>query len=127
MGVENHMGKPFSPDSPEMKTQICVVSNDTEDHLMPKDYSSYLNFITVYMVSLSALFLFCFRTEMKRTNADENSKDKSLSSKKMVTDGLKGADPEQSIGTTEERETFVVQHSEEDDKTTISSTDTTKA
>ena len=34
------------------------------------DYGTYLDFITVYMVTLSVLFMIFFKTEMKRTNAD---------------------------------------------------------
>ena len=34
------------------------------------DYGMYLDFITVYMVTLSVLFMIFFKTEMKRTNAD---------------------------------------------------------
>ena len=36
-----------------------------------KDYGTYLDFITVYMVTLSVLFMIFFKTEMKRTNADK--------------------------------------------------------
>ena len=35
------------------------------------DYGMYLDFITVYMVTLSVLFMIFFKTEMKRTNADK--------------------------------------------------------
>ena len=35
------------------------------------DYGTYLDFITVYMVTLSVLFMIFFKTEMKRTNADK--------------------------------------------------------
>ena len=34
------------------------------------DYGMYLDFITVYMVTLTVLFMIFFKTEMKRTNAD---------------------------------------------------------
>ena len=35
------------------------------------DYGMYLDFITVYMVTLTVLFMIFFKTEMKRTNADK--------------------------------------------------------
>ena len=45
-----------------------------DDELMKskaKYYGTYLDFITVYMVTLSVLFMIFFKTEMKRTNADK--------------------------------------------------------
>ena len=35
-----------------------------------KDYGTYLDFITVYMFTLSVIFMIFFKSEMKRTNAD---------------------------------------------------------
>ena len=74
MEIENHVGSPLNEE--EMKIQTCVAQDDL-GHQQPKDYSTYLNFITVYMLVLSCLFLLCFSTEMKRTNADDVSKDRS--------------------------------------------------
>merc|ERR1712018_345169 len=71
MIVENPLGYPLTDE--EMKIQTCVAEGD-HGHQQPKDYSSYLNFVTIYMLVLCALFMLCFKTEMKRTNADENSK-----------------------------------------------------
>ena len=73
MVVENPLGYDLSPE--EMEIQTCVENGD-EGHQQPKDYSSYLNFITIYMLVLCALFMLCFKTEMKRTIADEDSKKK---------------------------------------------------
>lgn len=73
MEIENHVGTPLNEE--EMKLQTCVAHGDL-GHQQPKDYSTYLNFITVYMLCLSVLFMVCFRTEMKRSNADENSKER---------------------------------------------------
>ena len=71
MVVENSLGYPLTEE--EMKIQSCVALGE-DGHQQPKDYSSYLNFITIYMLVLSALFMLCFKTEMKRANADEFSK-----------------------------------------------------
>ena len=71
MVVENSLGYPLTKE--EMKVQSCVALGE-DGHQQPKDYSSYLNFITIYMLVLSALFMLCFKTEMKRANADELSK-----------------------------------------------------
>ena len=71
MVVENPLGNPLTEE--EMKIQSCVALGE-DGHQQPKDYSSYLNFITIYMLVLCALFMLCFKTEMKRANADELSK-----------------------------------------------------
>ena len=45
-----------------------------DDELMKSEakyYGTYLDFFTVYMVTLSVLFMIFFKTEMKRTNADK--------------------------------------------------------
>ena len=73
MMVENSFGSPLSPE--EMLIQSCVeVSADgvpDHGHQQPKDYSTYLYFITVYMSSLVIIFICFFKTEMKRTEADK--------------------------------------------------------
>ena len=38
-----------------------------------KDYGTYLDFITVYMFTLSVIFMIFFKSEMKRTNADNTT------------------------------------------------------
>ena len=50
--IENYMGDP------------ALETNNA------KDYSTYLYFITGYMVALHVLFCLCFRTELKRTKSD---------------------------------------------------------
>ncbi len=52
-----------------MAIQTCVEPGD-HGHQQPKDYGSYLNFITCYMCVLILVFAVFFRTEMKRTKAD---------------------------------------------------------
>ena len=84
MVVENYVGTPLSAD--QMLIQTCVSEHDG-GHQQPKDYSSYLNFITVYMLLLSVLFMICFRTEMKRSNADEDSKERAKIVKDLQENG----------------------------------------
>ena len=73
MEMENHISFDLSDDL--MEIQTCVAEGD-HGHQQPKDYSAYLNFITVYMLLLGLLFMIFFKTEMKRTNADDESKEK---------------------------------------------------
>lgn len=72
MEIENYMGNPLTSEE-DLKIQSCVAEGDS-GHQQPKDYSSYLNFITGYMLVLSVLFMLCFSTVMHRTNADEDTK-----------------------------------------------------
>ena len=78
MYMENHLGTPFPKNSEESEIQSCVSKEDT-GHQQPKDYSSYLNFITVYMVVMSCIYMVFFKTDMKRTKADEESATKERS------------------------------------------------
>ena len=71
MELENHISSDLSEE--KMKIQTCVDPSDL-GHQQPKDYSNYLNFITVYMLLLGLLFMLFFKTDMKRTNADDSSK-----------------------------------------------------
>ena len=73
MEMENHISSDL--DDEKMEIQTCV-SKDDHGHQQPKDYSAYLNFITVYMLLLGLLFMLFFKTEMKRSNADDESKEK---------------------------------------------------
>ena len=73
MEMENHISSDLSPEM--MEIQTCVAKDD-HGHQQPKDYSAYLNFITVYMLLLGLLFMIFFKTEMKRSNADDESKEK---------------------------------------------------
>ena len=78
MEMENHISSDLSED--KMDIQSCVARDADghfdEGHQQPKDYSAYLNFITVYMLLLGLLFMIFFKTEMKRSNADDESKEK---------------------------------------------------
>ena len=77
MQFENYFGTDLSDE--EMKIQTCIALNDDlgHGHQTPKDYSNYLNFITIYMMLLSALFMIFFKTDMKRSKADEDSRERS--------------------------------------------------
>ena len=68
MQVEHYLGSPLS--EAEMEVQSCVEPGE-DGHQQPKNYGSYLNFITVYMIVLILIFMAFFRTDMKRTRADE--------------------------------------------------------
>ena len=96
MEMENHISSDL--DDEKMEIQTCV-SKDDHGHQQPKDYSAYLNFITVYMLLLGLLFMLFFKTEMKRSNADEESKEKA----KIMSD------PENQ-GSIEETESLTTTH-----------------
>ncbi len=98
MVVENYLSTDLSDE--EMLIQTCVAPGD-EGHQQPKDHSAYLNFITVYMLCLSALFMLCFKTEMKRTNADEDSRERA-----KIVNGSSSKDAETAF---EEAQSFVQQ------------------
>ena len=66
MVIENYMGTSLVNND----IQTCVKPGDT-GHQQPKDYSSYLNFIAVYIGLTQLLFILFFDTEMKRSKADE--------------------------------------------------------
>ena len=56
-------------------TALMVIENILVDksHDESKDYGTYLDFITVYMFTLSVIFMIFFKSEMKRTNADNTT------------------------------------------------------
>ena len=61
--VEGYLGPPLSDE--DMEIQTCIEPGEA-GHEQPKDYSNYLNFITGYMTFFILVFIFFFRTEMKR-------------------------------------------------------------
>lgn len=67
MEVENYLGTPLTDE--EMLIQTCV-SPDDHGHAQPKHYGSYLNFLAIYTIIISLIFMVFFRTDMKRTLAD---------------------------------------------------------
>ena len=68
MQMENALGSPLTED--EMKIQSCVEPGD-HGHQQPKNYTDFLYFITGYMCFSIVIFIGFFKTEMKRTKADE--------------------------------------------------------
>jgi len=73
METDHHLSYELEQDKSENPTQ-CL-------HYMgqkTKDYSQYLNFITVYMFLICLSFIIFFKTEMKRSNVDKESKEKNI-------------------------------------------------
>eukprot|EP00096_Caligus_rogercresseyi_P007109 TRINITY_DN2459_c0_g1_i1.p1 TRINITY_DN2459_c0_g1~~TRINITY_DN2459_c0_g1_i1.p1 ORF type:complete len:493 (+),score=163.32 TRINITY_DN2459_c0_g1_i1:15-1493(+) len=68
MAVENFMGGALSPE--EMELQSCTLHGDA-GHQQPKDYTSYLIFITLYMGFFVGIFVLLFKTELRRQIEDE--------------------------------------------------------
>ena len=75
MMVENALGTPLSEE--QMSIQTCITEDDHGGHQQPKDYSTYLYFISGYMSVLIIVFIIFFKTELKRTKADEESRESS--------------------------------------------------
>ena len=48
-----------------------TVQDDITLKLEAKDHGTYIDFITVYMASVTALFMIFFKTELKRTKAEQ--------------------------------------------------------
>jgi len=73
MFLENVLSGPL--DAEAIKIQVCTKTgsegDDGHGHQEARDYSSYLNFLAIFVWSIFALFAFCFQTEMKRSNADK--------------------------------------------------------
>jgi len=73
MVIENWLGYPL----PEKYLEIekCTISHgevldgESGGHLEPKDYTYYLLFVTVYLLVLIVMYMFFFKTELRRTNA----------------------------------------------------------
>ena len=82
MEFENYFGSlesaTLTPKDRKIQTCIMIGQDEGHGHQEPKNYSNYLNFITIYMVILSLLFMIFFKTDMKRTKADQiNSEERS--------------------------------------------------
>ena len=70
METENTMS--YELDADKLEVPKC------EAFQQPKDHYVYLNFITVYMFLMGLLFIIFFKTEMKRSNVDDESKEKKM-------------------------------------------------
>ena len=73
MTFKNLMGSPLTQS--QMEVQTCVI-DPHDGHEQLTDYSDYLNFITVYLILFTLLFVIFFKTEMKRSNADEDPEER---------------------------------------------------
>ena len=73
MTIENWLGYPLSEEYQEKETCTVVGPGGQRDpeggHLKPKDYTYYLLFVTIYLLVLILLYLFFFKTELRRTIA----------------------------------------------------------
>jgi len=72
MVIENWLGFQLSDEYLEKETCTVVGSEgkrDPEGHLQPKDYTYYLMFVTLYLLVLILLYMFFFKTELRRTIA----------------------------------------------------------
>ena len=73
MTIENWLGYPLSEEYQEKETCTVVGIDGKRDpeggHLKPRDYTYYLLFVTLYLLVLILLYLFFFKTELRRTIA----------------------------------------------------------
>lgn len=74
MVIENWLGGPLPTKYEEIETCSLkhgydVVADLEGTHLEPRDYTYYLLFVTVYMLVLISIYMFFFKTELRRTNA----------------------------------------------------------
>ena len=67
------MSYELDPDKVEVPKCETYIGNQ-----QPKDYSVYLNFITVYIILIGLSFIIFFKTELKRSNVDNESKEKNM-------------------------------------------------
>ena len=68
MAIENCFGGPLSAE--DLLIQTCSAHDDS-CHQQPKDYSTFLNFMTIFLITLTLMFLIFFNTELKRSIADQ--------------------------------------------------------
>ena len=73
METDDHMSYELDPDKMEIPKCEAFIGNQ-----QPKGYSVYLNFITVYIILIGLSFIIFFKTEMKRSNVDNESKEKNM-------------------------------------------------
>jgi len=72
MTIENWLGYPLPDKYKDIET--CTIaeagqSTDGSGHLQPKDYTYYLLFVTLYLLVLILIYMFFFKTELRRTIA----------------------------------------------------------
>ena len=73
MVIENWLGYPLPEKYLEIETCTKVESLEgssiSKGHLQPKDYTYYLLFVTLYLLILILIYMFFFKTELRRTIA----------------------------------------------------------
>merc|ERR1719158_889587 len=74
MVVENMLGGDLPEKYVDIETCSMVHDDDQlvegdSQHLVAKDYTGYLLFVTFYMLVLIIIYMFFFKTELRRTNA----------------------------------------------------------
>jgi len=72
MVIENWLGYPLPEEYNKVETCTLVDGVRTSDgngHLQPKDYTYYLLFVTIYLLVLILIYMFFFKTELRRTIA----------------------------------------------------------
>ena len=75
MVIENWLGYPL-PEKYQDIEKCTMLGEDGQSHgqLDPKDYTYYLLFVTVYLLILILLYMFFFKTELRRTLAGNRPK-----------------------------------------------------
>ena len=87
MVIENWLGYPL-PDK-YREIEKCTLKDEEDgsgegNHLEPRDYTYYLLFVTVYLLVLILIYMFFFKTELRRTIA--GNMNKTMETEKLVDD-----------------------------------------
>ena len=78
MVIENMLGGPLPDKYVHLETcskvhgdelDLPLEDGPTPQHLVAKDYTHYLLFVVIYMLVLIVIYMFFFKTELRRTNA----------------------------------------------------------
>ena len=75
MVIENMLGGPLPEKYAHIETCSRVHGDEVvedgvqAEHLVAKDYTHYLLFVVIYMLVLIVIYMFFFKTELRRTNA----------------------------------------------------------
>ena len=72
MTIENWLGYPLPDKYQHIETCTLTLeghSGEGKGHLQPKDYTYYLLFVTLYLLVLILIYMFFFKTELRRTIA----------------------------------------------------------
>ena len=78
MVIENMLGGPLPEKYVHIETcsrvhgdeqDVALLDGAQPEHLVAKDYTHYLLFVVIYMLVLIVIYMFFFKTELRRTNA----------------------------------------------------------